>query len=336
MKALVIDRYGGPEVAATREVAPPKFGDDDALIDVYAAGVNPLDFKIRAGKLKAIRSYSFPLVLGNELSGVVSKVGRNVTAFKPGDEVFARVDKGHLGAFAEQAAVVQSCIAKKPANLSHAEAASIPLVGLTSYQALVEKAELKPGQKVLIHAGAGGIGTFAIQLAKQLGAHVATTASARNHELVKRLGADTIIDYTKSDFAKELRDYDVVYDTLGGDTLLKSFEVVKPGGIVVSIAAAVPDLPTAREMGLNLVLQMVLRVLNLKIQRAASRHGVRYAYLFMRADGAQLGKIAEYFTSGKMIPIVDRVFPLAEASEALRYIETGRARGKVIIQVRGQ
>lgn len=332
MKALVIDRYGGPEVAEVREVSAPTLGEDDLLVDVHAAGVNPLDFKIRGGKLKRIRRYEMPLILGNELSGVVTKVGPRVTAFEPGDEVFARVDKHRLGAFAEQAAVQERYAARKPPNLSHVEAASIPMVGLTSWQALVERAELKPGDKVLIHAGAGGIGTFAIQLAKQLGAHVATTTSARNHELVRKLGADVVVDYTTTDFTKELSDYDVVYDTLDGDTLLASFSVVKPGGIVVSIGAAVPDVPTARELGLSAPLRLALRLLNLPITRAAVRRKARYRYLFMRPDGPQLAKIAGDFVTGKIVPVVDRVFPLAQAAEALRYVEAGHARGKVVIQ----
>jgi NADPH:quinone reductase-like Zn-dependent oxidoreductase len=333
MKALVIDRYGGPEVAQLRELPAPLLGEDDLLIDVHAAGVNPLDFKIRRGELKRVRRHKLPLVLGNELSGVVTKVGPRVKAFKPGDEVFARVDKDRVGAFAEQVAVQEQYVARKPANLSHVEAASIPLVGLTSWQALLERAELKPGQKVLIHAGAGGIGTFAIQLAKQRGAHVATTASARNHELVRKLGADVAIDYTKTDFTEELSDYDVVYDTLGGDTLLQSFSVVKPGGIVVSIAASVPDQPTAIELGMSAPLRFAVRMLNRPVTRAAAEHHVRYRFLFMRPDGSQLAQLADYFVTGRIVPIVDRVFSMAAADEALRYVETGRARGKVIIQV---
>jgi NADPH:quinone reductase-like Zn-dependent oxidoreductase len=334
MKALAIDRYGGPDVARVRDLPAPALRDGDLLIDVHAAGVNPLDFKIREGKLKRIRRFPMPLILGNEVSGVVAQVGARSSGFAVGDAVFARVEKDRLGGFAEQVAVHHACVAKKPARLTHVEAASVPLVGLTGWQALVEHAGLKAGQTVLVHAGAGGVGTFAIQLARHLGARVATTASARNHALVERLGARVVIDYTQSDFTTAIAGCDVVFDTLGGDTLLKSFAVVKPGGIVVSVAAAVPDLPTAHELGMNALLRLGIRLLNLKINRAARRRGARYRYLFMRPDGAQLAHLAALYDAGTLEPVVDRVFPLAGAREAFAYLETGHARGKVVVQVK--
>jgi NADPH:quinone reductase-like Zn-dependent oxidoreductase len=334
MRALAIDRYGGPEVLRLQDLPPPALGDDDVLIDVHAAGVNPLDFKIRAGLLKRIRSDRFPLILGNELSGVVANTGRNVKSFKVGDEVFARVDKQRLGAFADQAAVPQSHVAPKPANLSHVQAASVPLVALTAWQALVEYAEVRPGQKVLVHAGAGGVGSFAIQLAASLGAQVATTASPANHDFVRRLGADVVVDYTSRSFENELSGYDAVLDTVGASTLLKSFRVLKPGGMVVSIAAAVPDVPTARSQGVNPLLMPALKVLNLKTTHAARKHKAFYRYLLMRADGALLAEIGRQFEAGSFVTLVEQIFPLEQGPQALARQETGRVRGKLVLALR--
>ena len=237
--------------------------------------------------------------MGNDLSGVIVEIGSAVTRFKVGDEIYARLDKDRIGTFAEFAAVSESAAALKPTNLTHVEAASLPLVALTSWQALFEIGKLQAGQKVLIHAGAGGIGTVAIQLAKWRGAYVATTASERNHALVKRLGADEVIDYRKERFEERLRDYDVVYDTLAGDEQLRSFQTLKRGGTLVTIAG-VPTAEFARQAGLNFFLRLALGWMNRKATAAAKKHGVQFTYLFMRPDGAQLAEVTRLVESGSV------------------------------------
>ena len=333
MKAIAIDRYGDNSQVKLRELPDPVPGAGDLLVEVHAASINPVDFKIRDGKLKAIVPLKFPLVLGSDLSGVVRAVGAQVTGFKPGDEVFARVEKDRLGTYAELAALSASTAALKPKNLTHVEAASLPLVGLTAWQALVELIHLQAGQKVLIHAGAGGVGSFAIQLAKHLGATVATTASARNQVLCSQLGADVVIDYNKQRFEDAVHDCDAVLDTLGGDTLLRSFGVVKPGGTVVSIAA-LPDAATAEKWGMNPAIRLALRFLTRKITAAARARGVTYRYLFMDPSGEQLAQIAALVEQGAIKPQVEKTFPLAETAAALAAVETGRTRGKVVVQIR--
>ena len=309
----------------------PKMGADDVLVRIRAASVNPLDLKTRDGNLKAILPYRMPLVLGNDLAGEVVAVGANVTRFAIGAEVYARPDKNRIGTFAELIAVHQDDVATKPATLTMAEAASIPLVGLTAWQALVERANLRPGQRVLIHAGSGGVGTIAIQLAKQLGATVATTTSTANIELVKSLGADVVVDYKKQAFETVLRDYDVVLDTLGGATLEKSLQVLKPGGKVISIAGP-PDPAFAKELGANPIISLAFAALSFRTRRRARRHRVTYSYLFMNASGDQLREIAALIDAGTIRPVVDRVFPFESTREALAYVEAGRAKaGKVVV-----
>jgi NADPH:quinone reductase-like Zn-dependent oxidoreductase len=333
MKAAVIHRYGGNDVVAVETISDPTLRPRDVLIDVHAASVNPVDFKLRDGKLRLLRKFSFPLVLGFDVSGVVARVGPEVSKFKPGDEVFGSLDGDRPGAFAERAAADESVLARKPATLDHAASAAIPLVGLTSWQALTENAHVAAGSKVLIHAGAGGIGTIAIQLARHLGAHVATTTSTKNIALVMSLGADTVIDYTRQDFAKQLSGYDVVYETLGGETEIKSFSVLKRGGMLVAIAS-MPDAAWGRANGLNPVLVLALAAMTWRRTRAARRAGARFRFLFRRADGAQLGLLAALADAGKLKPIIDAVYPLDQAKAALAHVEGGRARGKVIIKVK--
>ncbi|MFD5752022.1 NADP-dependent oxidoreductase [Streptomyces sp. NPDC127033] len=250
MRAFTIERYGDSDGGRIAETPDPLVGAEDVLIRVSAASVNPLDLRIRGGDFKTILPYRLPLVLGNDLAGVVVRVGPSVTGFAVGDEVYARPDKDRIGAFAELIAVHQDDVAAKPATLTMEEAASLPLVALTAWQALVERARVHPGQKVLIHAGSGGVGTIAIQLAKHLGAHVVTTASTAKIDLVRKLGADIVVDYKKQDFETVLDDYDVVLDPLGGETLKKSLRVLKPGGKVISIVGP-PDPAFARELGAN-------------------------------------------------------------------------------------
>ncbi|WP_395406861.1 NADP-dependent oxidoreductase [Pseudoduganella sp. UC29_106] len=332
MKAFVIDRYGSKSVVHAGEMPEPELRDDDVLVQIHAASVNPLDLKIRSGALKLVLPYRLPLILGNDLAGVVVRVGARVRRFKPGDEVYARPAQERIGAFAEYIAVREDALALKPKTLNMDDAASIPLVGLTGWQALVEKANLKKGQKVLIHAGSGGVGTFAIQLAKQLGAHVATTTSAANRDWVKRLGADVVIDYKQTDFDTMLHNYDVVLDTQGGATLMKSVRVLKRGGRLISISGP-PDPDFARASGASWFIRLAMGMLSYRIRKLARQHHVNYAFLFMRADGEQLRSIAELIDAGVIRPVVDRIFPFSATPDALDYVETGRAKGKVVVKV---
>lgn len=333
MKAFIVDSYGGAEHVRAGETPVPEVGESDVLIQVHAAGVNPLDSKIRDGEFKQILPYHLPVVLGNEAAGVVIRVGSRVQRFKPGDEVYARPHKERIGTFAEFIAIREAEVAHKPKSLSMEGAASIPLVGLTAWQALIERANLKKGQKVLIHAGSGGVGTFAIQLAKHVGATVATTTSAANLELVKRLGADIAIDYRKDDFEKILHDYDVVLNSLGGETLEKSLRVLKPGGQLISISGP-PDPDFAKDIGSSWILRLAVRVLSYRIRRKAKRRHVRYSFLFSVASGDQLREIGSLLDAGVIRPVVDRVFPFESTTEAMAYVETGRAKGKVVVSMK--
>lgn len=330
MKAFILDRYGKKQALRLGDRPEPVPGPDDVVVEVEAAGLNLLDSKIRGGEFKPILPYKPPLVLGHDLAGTVVKVGAKVRRFKPGDAVYARPRDGQIGTFAERIAVKEADLAPKPANLSMAQAASIPLVGLTAWQVLVERARIKPGQKVLIHAGSGGVGTFAIQLAKHLGATVATTASAA---MVNELGADVVIDYRSQKFEEELSGYDVVLNSLDAGTLEKSLKVLKPGGKLISISGP-PDPAFARAQGLNAVLRLVLRVMSAGIRRKAKRAGVDYSFLFMRADGGELDRITKLIEDGTIRPVVDRVFPFGQLNEAFAYIDTGRAKGKVVVTLK--
>jgi alcohol dehydrogenase len=333
VKAFIIDRYGSADRVRSSEVPDPEMREDDVLIEIHAAGVNPLDYKIRNGEFKLILPYRLPLILGNELAGVVVRAGSRVQRFKPGDEVYARPSKNRIGTFAQFIAVSEEDVAIKPKGLTMEEAACIPLVGLTAWQALIEIANLRKGQKVLIHAGSGGVGTFAIQLAKHLGAIVATTTSTANIDLVKRLGADIAIDYKKDAFEEVLRDCDVVLNSLDGKTLEKSLRVLKPGGKLISISGP-PDPEFARQLGLGRILELVMRLLSFRIRRDAKRHQVDYSFLFMRPSGDQLRQIASLIEAGTLRPVVDRIFPFESTKEAMAYVEKGRAKGKVVVKVR--
>jgi NADPH:quinone reductase-like Zn-dependent oxidoreductase len=332
MKAYFIDRYG-KQNGRIGDVPEPLPGAHDVLIEVHAASVNVLDSKIRSGEFKLILPYSFPLVLGNDCAGVVIAVGAAVKGFRPGDAVYARVPEQRIGTFAERIAVEQNAVALKPANLSMEQAAGIPLVALTAWQALVDIARLQKGQKVLIHAGSGGVGSIAIQLAKHLGAVVATTTSTANVEWVKALGADVVIDYKQQRFEQELRDYDVVLNSLGTDVLGNSLKVLKPGGQLISISGP-PTAEFAKAQGLAWPLRQVMRLLSLSIRRKARKQDVRYSFLFMRASGAQLQEITTLIEAGEIKPVLDRIFAFESAGEALTYVEQGRAKGKVIVQIK--
>lgn len=332
MKAFVVPTYKKKGPLHLTEMPNPVMGANDVLVRIEATAINLLDSKIRDGEFKLFLPYSPPFILGHDLAGTVVSVGASVRRFKPGDEVFGRPRDRRVGTFAERIAVDAADLALKPRSLTMEQAASIPLVGLTSWQALVEVGKVQPGQKVFIQAGSGGVGTFAIQLAKHLGATVATTTSAANAELVKRLGADVVIDYRTEDFEKVLSDYDLVLNSQDAKTLQKSVNVLKPGGKLISISGP-PDVPFAKSLQLNLFLRFVMRMLSRGIQKKAGRRGIDYSFLFMRADGQQLGEIAKLIDAGAICPVVDKVFPFAQTANALAYVETGRAKGKVVVSV---
>ena len=333
MKALVFKRYGGPDQVMLADIPRPVPKPDEILVQVHAAGLNPVDNKIREGKMKPLLRFQLPATLGSDLAGVVLEAGRDVTRFKPGDAVFASIFGLRTGALAEFAVVPEKVAALKPANLDFVQAASIPMVGLTAWQALKERAHLKPGHKVFIPAGAGGIGTFAIQLAKHLGAKVATTTSAGNAELVRSLGGDVVIDYKKQKFEEVLRDYDAVLVTVPGESLEKSFQILKPKSTVISLVGP-PDAAFGRTRDMNSLVLFVLWLLSRKVHRLAKKRDVEYSFLFVHPDGGQLAEIGELLEAGSIRPLIDKVFPFGQAKEALAYLEKGRAKGKVVVQIR--
>ncbi|MBB3957223.1 zinc-binding dehydrogenase [Novosphingobium sediminicola] len=332
MKAFVVDKYQKKGPLRLADMPDPEIGSNDVLVRIEATAINLLDSKVRDGEFKLFLPYRPPFILGHDLAGTVVRVGADVQQFKAGDEVYARPRDGRVGTFAEMIAVDAADLAHKPANLSMEQAASIPLVGLTAWQALVEVGQVKPGQKVFIQAGSGGVGTFAIQLAKHLGATVATTTSAANAELVRSLGADVVIDYKTQDFEQVLSGYDLVLNSQDAKTLAKSLNVLKPGGKLISISGP-PDVPFAKSLRLNLFLRFVMRMLSRGIVKKARRRDVDYSFLFMRADGQQLTEIAKLIESGAIIPVVDKVFPFTQTADALAYVETARAKGKVVVRV---
>lgn len=332
MKAMLIEGYGKTPLQL-RDVPMPSIGEKDVLVEIYAASVNPVDFKIRNGKLKLLMDFEMPLILGNDFAGKVAAVGNLVTDFKVGDEVYGRADKERMGTFAEFIAIKASNLAKKPTNLNFEQAAALPLVALTAYQAFFERMKLKAGDKLFIHAGAGGLGSIAIQIAKTKGIYVATTASGVGLDLVRSLGADEIIDYRNQDFTKVLHDFDAVFDTLGGKALRDSFKILKRGGIVISVS----DMPTkafAKEWHLSWWKQILFDLVSLPIRRLAKTYGARYEFLFMHPNGKQLAEIGEWVEQGKIRPVIDKIFPFEQAQQALEYSETGRAKGKIIIKVK--
>ncbi|QOS80514.1 NADP-dependent oxidoreductase [Paenibacillus sp. JNUCC31] len=307
MKAIVIEKFGGAEQLKEKEMPKPACGVNQVLIRIHATSVNPVDFKVRQGHMKEAVD-SFPLILGGDVAGTVTEAGSNVTRFRAGDRVFAR--PRHFGAYAEYVAVDADIIARIPENLSFEEAAAIPLAAMTAWQALVDHGRLAKGQKVLIHAGAGGVGTYAIQIAKYLGAEVASTASESNEELLRSLGVDHFINYKKEDFSEILSGYDVVLDTMGGDIQRDSFKVLKAGGHLVSLVEQ-PDEALAKEAGVTANVFM------------------------MEPKGDQLDQLAELAAEGKLRPIIDEIYPLSEQGlrEAHEKSETHHTRGKLVIRV---
>ena len=331
MRAFVLLSYGGPDRTVLTEVPQPSPRVGELLVRVNAAGVNPVDFKTRAGALKIISRYHLPIVMGNELSGAVEAVGAGVTKFAKGDRVFARVDKDIMGAFAEYAVVREEHAALMPASLDFATAAAVPLAALTALQALRDELHLSAGERIFIPGGAGGVGSFAIQLAKHLGAHVATTASPRGEALVKRLGADVVVDYSRERFENKLSGYDCAFDLLGGDTLARLMSVLKPGGRVVSIAGMPEPITARKDLGRGVGLAALFWIASLTIRLRAARRGLTYRYLFMHPSGADLTYLASLIDAKKLEVVIDRIFPFAEAKQAMAYVEAGRTKGKVVL-----
>jgi NADPH:quinone reductase-like Zn-dependent oxidoreductase len=308
MKAVRIHQYGGPEVLKYEEAPSPKPKAGDVLIRVYAAAVNPVDWKVREGYLKERLNHSMPLILGWDISGVVDAADPGVIRFTAGDEVYSRPDISRDGAYAEYIVVRESEIALKPKSIDYIHAAAIPLAGLTAWQSLFDAGQLSAGQRVLIHAAAGGVGTYAVQLAKWKGAYVIGTASARNHALLRELGADEVIDYQVRKFEDSARDVDVVLDTIGGDTQQRSWKVLKTGGILISIVSP-------------------------PLQEIAAAYGVRQAFLFIQPNADQLAEMAQLVDSGKLKAVVETILPLSEARRAQEISQSGHARGKIVLRV---
>lgn len=333
MKAFVINRYSKDESLQLVDLTEPIIKENEVLVEIHATSVNQLDTKIKTGEFKLLLPYKFPLILGHDVAGIIKKVGSKVSQFKVGDEVFARPADFKIGSFAEYIAINENDIALKPKNISMEEAASFPLVALTVWQAFVEKANLKKGQKVFIQAGSGGVGTIAIQLAKHLGATIATTTSADNVDLVKSLGADIVIDYKAQDFETILENYDLVLNSQDGKTLEKSFRILKSGGKVVSISGP-PDTDFAKEIGLSWFMKTAIFFLSRKAKKQAKKLNVDYSFLFMQANGKQLSEIGKLIEAGVIRPIIDKVFSFEQTNEAMSYVASGRARGKVIVKLK--
>ncbi|MES3017986.1 MAG: NADP-dependent oxidoreductase [Bacteroidota bacterium] len=334
MKAFTVKKYGTKEILHLSEVNEPTVNENEVLVQIHSAGVNQLDSLIRNGEFKIFLPYKTPFVNGHDMAGIVTKVGSKVSKFKLGDEVYARPADFKIGTFAEYISVNENDLGFKPKNISMDEASSIPLVGLTSWQALIEIAKLKKGQKVFIQAGSGGVGTFAIQLAKHVGAYVATTTSSTNADLVKSLGADLVIDYKKEDFAAILKDYDVVlHSNKDSKVLEKSLKILKPGGTLVSLTGP-PTADFARKLGLGWHFQMIMNLLSLFVRRKTKKLNVNFKFLFMKADGKALSEIAHLIELGAIRPIVDKAFPFEQTNEAMSYVESGRSKGKVVVKVK--
>ena len=330
MKAFVVAKYGKDGLRAA-DLPEPTLGSGDVLVRVSAASINPLDRMTRDGEFKRLIKRKPPFVLGHDLAGVVTEVGTDVRDFRVGDEVFARPRDLRAGTFAELIAIDQDDVALKPESLTLEEAAAVPLVALAAWQILVERAHVRPGQQVLVHAGAGGLGSTVIQLARHLGATVATTTNATTMDLVRDLGADVVIDYTTTDFSEVLSGYDLVVDSLGGPNLEKSLTVLKPGGLAIGVAGP-PDAGFARQLGAPAIVGLVMNQLSRKVRKQAQALHVRYEFLFMQASGSQLRELGALYDAGVLRPVIDSTFAFDKAVEAMAYVEQGRAKaGKVVV-----
>lgn len=332
MKAFTINKYtkGGLQLA---DVAMPEIGKNEVLVEVHSASINLLDSKIKTGEFKLLLPYKLPLILGHDVAGVVTQIGKNVRKFRVGDEIYSRPSDFHIGTFAEYIAINENDVALKPKNITMEEAASIPLVALTAWQALVEKANLKKGQKVFIQAGSGGVGTIAIQLAKHLGATIATTASAKSFEFLKDLGADLLIDYKTQDFESMLKGYDLVINSQDTKTLEKSINVLKPEGQIISISGP-PTPEFADELDLQWYVKLIMSFLSFGIRRKAKKQNVDFYFLFMKASGSQLEEITKLIEADVIKPVIDKIYTFEQTNEALKYVESGRAKGKVVIKLK--
>lgn len=328
MKAFVVQHYGKDGLSAA-QMPEPTVGPRDVLVRIYAASINPLDKMVRNGEFKLLLRYKRPFVLGHDVAGVVTRVGPKVGDYQVGDEIYSRPRDLRIGGFAEYIAIDEADIALKPTSLSMEQSAAIPLVALAAWQTLVEVAQVKRGQKVLIHAGAGGLGSTLVQLARHLGAYVATTAHGNDEDKVRNLGANEVIDYTKATVAELLSGYDVVLDSLGGDNLVKSLAVLKPGGLAISVVGP-PDAAFAEQVGRPL-LKPVMALMSRKVRARARKRGVRYQFFFMRANGAQLKTLATLYDAGTLRPVLDRTFPFDQTLDAMEYVEQGRAKGKIVV-----
>lgn len=333
MKAYVLNKYSKNASLQLTDMPVPLVKENDVLIEIHAAGLNLLDSKIMTGEFKLILPYKLPLILGHDVAGIVTKVGSKVTKFKVGDEVYSRPSDLRIGTFAEFIAIDEKDVAHKPENLSMEEAASIPLVALTVWQALVEKANLQKGQEVFIQAGSGGVGTIAIQLAKHLGASVATTASEKSFDLLRTLGADVLIDYKTQDFEQVLKNYDVVLNSQDKKTLEKSLRIVKPNGKVISISGP-PTPEFAKAINAPWFVKIILTLISSGIRKGAKKRNIGYSFLFMRAEGKQLAEITKLIEAGKIKPVLDKVFPFEKLNDAMSYVESGRAKGKVVVKMK--
>ncbi|WP_010622631.1 NADP-dependent oxidoreductase [Paucilactobacillus suebicus] len=329
MKAFVIQHYGQKKLELMK-VPMPAVDDNEVLVEIRAASVNPIDTSTQRGGMKFLLHYDMPLILGSDLAGVVIKVGSSVTNFQIGDEVFGRVNKNKIGTFADYLAVDQSDLALKPINLTFEQSASMPLVSLTAYQILHDMMKIQPHDQVLIQGGSGGLGTVAIQIAKRMGAHVATTTSAKNEGLVKSLGADQIIDYHHENFADSLHDFNFVIDTRGGKTLRDAFKIVRRGGQIVTISG-IPNYKFGKTYGLPLWKQMLLSVASFRNTVLAHKTSVKFDFWFMKPSGQQLMVIKQWVEHGSIVPVVDRVYGFGDTQQALDYSNTGHARGKIVI-----
>ncbi len=332
MKAVVMEKYGAEDAIQIRQMPRPKISENEVLVEVYAAGVNPIDNKIRQGKMKPLLTFNLPLILGTDIAGVVVEIGSNVSKFKKGDEVYASLSTSKMGAYAQYVPVNENDLALKPKNMTFEEASSIPLVGLTAYQAFHDVAHLAPGQKILIKAGSGGIGSFAIQLAKAMGAEVATTTSTENTGWVKQIGADHVIDYKTQKFEEVLNGYDLIFHTVDGEPTERGLNILKPGGHLLSIVGP-PDAKFARSVGLNLLLQWVCGLLAWKINRLSGKVGVHYTFVFVAPSGRQLDEIRSLVEAGKIKPVIDRIYEMDQAREAFSYVDLGRSKGKVVLRI---
>ena len=333
MRAFVLTGYGAiAEHVRLMEIPDPVAGPGEVVIEIHAASLNPIDFKLVHGALKRVSRYQLPWPIGFDASGIVRLVGPGAAQFKPGDVVYARTSRDTIGTFAEQIALPEKYVALKPAGISHAQAASLPLVGLTTLQGL-GRAKARAGQRILIHAGSGGVGTFAVQDARHLGLDVTSTTSSKNAEFVRSLGAGRVIAYDRENYLEQGGDYDIVDDTLGGAFTLDAFKVVKRGGVVISLSGP-PDRNFATEIGGGPLVRFAIWLMGRKVYAASARAGARYDWAMTEANGDQLRDIAALVESGAIKPVIDREFAFEQLPAALSCLEAGRARGKVVLKVR--